>query len=419
MKKETSKIVCTLMLAFLGFGTYAQTDETSAVIEDKTEKTGPADGYRRWTLDANIGFNKAFGPYASGYGGPQLIGLFHGDIGVRYMPNPYFGVKALFGHETFSNSRSGAEYSTNYERLSFLGMVNLGRICSFEDWTKTIGLFMHLGPGGSFMTGTRANGVRGRDLMVHLQLGFTPTFKINEKVAINADLTVVGNLLQGNTFDFQGASSISGFGGYFMTMSAGVAINIGGGDKNMDWKERESGMAGLVDSLAMELANLKYQVDNTDRDVQGIENNMKDDDNDGVANYLDTEANTPEEAMVNTKGEEIVMPKMNDLMENTDKTKNESMFYTVQLGVFSKMIPEKYWRSIAPIYSLKIEDGTSRYFSGIFHSTEEAFKKLDEARAKGMGDAFVTAYYKGKRITVTEADILRAAQGPSILRKKP
>ena len=107
---------------------------------------------------------------------------------------------------------------------------------------------------------------------------------------------------------------------------------------------------------------MKTRVDGVDEDINSIEENMQDDDNDGVANYLDIEPDTKEGAMVNTKGEEMIMPEVDDLM----KGNGEGLFFTVQLGVFTKMIPEKYWRNISPMYSLLIEDGSNRYFSGDF-----------------------------------------------------
>ncbi len=199
-----------------------------------------------------------------------------------------------------------------------------------------------------------------------------------------------------------------------MTMTAGVSDNFGKGTKNILWKEEGAELEARIDALEAEIENMKTRMDGVDEDINGIEENMEDEDNDGVANYLDVEPGTPEGAVVNTKGEEVIMPDVDDLMDG----EAEGLFFTVQLGVFSKMIPEKYWRNISPMYSLKIEDGSNRYFSGIYHNVGEATEKLNEAKEKGIKDAFITAYYKGQRITVAEAELILSTNGPEILRPK-
>lgn len=415
MKQAKIKLASIFMATAMVFGAFGQDDMSDAA---KPEKTGPADGYNKAYLDINVGFNKPFSPFSAGTDG-QIIGLFHADLGFRYMPNPKFGVRATLRHESFKNASSLSEFSTIHESITFEGILNFGAICNFEEWTKVLGLHLHAGPGIAYMSGTTTAGNRGRDLMGHIQFGVTPRFKLNEKLAINTDLTFVGNMLQGRTFDFKSNNPYgNGFNGYMATATVGVSVTLGKGDKSVDWKPEASGLQEKLDSLEAVVYDMQTEMQRIDDDVRNVEENMKDDDNDGVANYLDLEPNTPEEAIVNTHGQEIITPEVEDLMGKPE-TPEQGLFFTVQLGVFSTMIPEKYWRNIAPMYSLKIEDGTNRYFSGIFHSVEEAEAKLKEARDKGIIDAFITAYYKGKRITVAEAEMMLSQHGNEILREKP
>jgi len=389
---------------------YAQ-EETQST-EGASE--APVNDYNRKALDFGLGVNKPFVVFTPGYS-TGLVNLFHIELGYRYMLNPKFGLRVGFAHETFRNRKSSDnEFVTNFERLNFEVMLNIARICNFEDFTQKVGVFLHGGVGLSGMFGTTALDAKRRDFMGNVMLGVTPKYKLSERMSLTGDLSMVGNVKGTSAFDMKTNASTSGFGSYFITMSVGMSYSLGKGTKNMEWKGEGAEMEAKMDSLRAELESLKGRVDGVDTDVQTIENNMKDDDSDGVANYLDIEPNTKEGAVVNTKGQEVIMPKVDNLMEEKD----QGLFYTVQLGVFSKMIPEKYWRNIAPMYRLTIEDGTNRYFTGVFHSVEEATAKLAEAKSKGIEDAFITAYYKGKRITVAEADLLLSTQGPGILRPK-
>ena len=46
-----------------------------------------------------------------------------------------------------------------------------------------------------------------------------------------------------------------------------------------------------------------------------------------------------------------------------------------------------------------------------------AVAKRDEVRKMGIADAFITAYYNGKRLTLSEADLLLKEKGAGILAK--
>ena len=68
---------------------------------------------------------------------------------------------------------------------------------------------------------------------------------------------------------------------------------------------------------------------------------------------------------------------------------------------------------------LNIGDGTTRYFTGILYSFDEARPKLAAAKGNGLVDSFITAYYKGKRITIAEVDFILSTRGQEALRPEP
>ncbi len=84
----------------------------------------------------------------------------------------------------------------------------------------------------------------------------------------------------------------------------------------------------------------------------------------------------------------------------------KDLIYTVQIGVF-KIQPElSYFKGLFPVFEEKTPYGFIRYFTGTFASLEKATTEKDKIVSLGINDAFVTAYYNGKRISLTEASKL-------------
>ena len=80
----------------------------------------------------------------------------------------------------------------------------------------------------------------------------------------------------------------------------------------------------------------------------------------------------------------------------------EGVYYTVQIGVFSKPLPKREFDKYQPLNVKVLSNGLIRYNSGVFKDAVDA-NQLKEQISKSIGDAFVTAYYNGKRISLAEA----------------
>ncbi len=93
----------------------------------------------------------------------------------------------------------------------------------------------------------------------------------------------------------------------------------------------------------------------------------------------------------------------------------EGLFFTVQVGVYSKPVSSKELFSVSPLNSELTQVGKVRYTTGIYNNIIAASVRKDEIRQLGIQDAFVTAYHNGKRISIQEAsDILRSG-GANVL----
>lgn len=118
------------------------------------------------------------------------------------------------------------------------------------------------------------------------------------------------------------------------------------------------------------------------------------------------------------------MPAVTDYYKNTPNavaaTQVETikgLFFTVQVGVYSKPVAAKNMYNISSLNSELTESKKIRYTSGRFNSMMAAVEKRAEAKNLGIKDAFITAYYNGRRITLSEADRLLKENGASILAK--
>lgn len=89
------------------------------------------------------------------------------------------------------------------------------------------------------------------------------------------------------------------------------------------------------------------------------------------------------------------------------------LFYTVQVGVYSQQVSSAKLHNIQPLYAESMPNGNIRYNTGIYNSVSKANEARNIVVNAGIKDAFVTAYYQGKRISLNEAATL-SAQGNTV-----
>jgi hypothetical protein len=93
----------------------------------------------------------------------------------------------------------------------------------------------------------------------------------------------------------------------------------------------------------------------------------------------------------------------------------DGLFYTVQVGVYSKPVTSSSLFDISPLNSDLLSNGLIKYSSGIFDDIKVAEQWKENVKAKGVSDAFVTAYNNGKRISLDEAERILEGGGDKVL----
>ncbi len=82
----------------------------------------------------------------------------------------------------------------------------------------------------------------------------------------------------------------------------------------------------------------------------------------------------------------------------------EGLVFKVQIGAFVAPVPLNAFKGLSPLTAEKLETSKYyRYFVGMFYSEAAAILVRDFIRPMGYKDAFVVAFYNGKRIPLYEA----------------
>lgn len=126
-----------------------------------------------------------------------------------------------------------------------------------------------------------------------------------------------------------------------------------------------------------------------------------------VNNAATTETNPATSVVTNPN---IPVNNSNSQLTTPPNTQNIAtvggLFYTVQIGVYSQIVSSAKLYNIQPLYTETAPNGNFRYNTGIYNNVPRAIEAKNMIVDVGIKDAFVTAYYNGKRISLPEADKL-------------
>ena len=248
--------------------------------------------YNQWSVEAEAGVHKPASPFSPGYY-TSTPSLWQGGLGVRYMMNEKFGIKLDAGYNSIENHDDSRAFETKYFRTSLQGVVNMGSVLNFKSWTNTFNLLAHGGMGYSVNTPKSPNDFEKGDQMLNLIVGLTPQIKLTNNIALTGDLSMVNHIRQSVNWDGTQATNSPGLNGKNMLVNASVGLTFYLGNKaiHADWYSEEDVIMSKLDSL--------------DQRLSKVETDMNDNDNDGIANYLDQEPNTVANAAVDSKGRAV------------------------------------------------------------------------------------------------------------------
>jgi len=346
----------------------------------------PVERYNRFALDAQFGLNHAVNPLASGVT-MNNFSMFHVGLGGRYMLNSKFGLRLGLNYDQLTGTDGQNDFNTDYYRTSLEGVINLGNLLSFDQWTHCFGLLFHAGMGYSVSDSRNVD--LGPDHMMNVVGGLTPQFRIGDRMNLYLDASMISNANQDFTYDYtERLTDVRGFAGNLYQYSVGVQFNFGPHKRYADWVPGGDRMSDLRNR------------------VEELERGQMDDDADGVVNHIDLEPNTPYGAMVDTKGREIIWYTV--YQEINDPAISEGYFryvntYDVLFDTDKSDLSPRYNRMLDnlaiaminnPKYSLKLvghadDRGESSYNMELSRKRAEAVKSY--LVSKGVAENRITA----------------------------
>ncbi len=239
------KVVMTLALALALTGVSAQTENNNS--------------FNKWSVELGAGFNKPQRPFSDGYY-TNTVSPWTGDLGVRYMFNNKFGLKADFGYNSLTAKGSSIDFDSKYYRVDLQAVANLGRIMNFETWTNTIGLLGHAGFGYGQL---RNDNFKGADEVGNSIAGVTGQIRLSNRLALTGDFSTILNASQDRTFDGAYVPGNRGFSGILFNGTVGLNVYLGKNTKHADWVVTE-GNNNYADLTALEnkVSDLEEQIKN-------------------------------------------------------------------------------------------------------------------------------------------------------------
>ncbi len=303
-----------LPAAFFALAFYGQAQEAQEeIVEIGSKEPYAASAYNKWSAEVNVGGTNALYNWNGGHYDSKFLGPWHADLGVRYMFNTKFGLKASAGYDQIKDAGDSKEFKSTQWRFNLEGVLNLGRILSFEDWTRSFSLLFHAGPGYAIF---QNDNIPEDDKMFNVMAGLTGQFKLSDRLALTADFTGMNNFKMRYTWN-----GLSRDADYITvtTVIPSQVVNdetIPGQTVTSQVKNPASDYLKHLNPLLNVSLGLTYYIgnkqhadwyldDSLKERVDNIEEMLKDDDDDGVPNYLDQEPNSAPGAVVDTKGRTI------------------------------------------------------------------------------------------------------------------
>lgn len=232
-----------------------------------------AQEYNKWSIDVNAGVHKPTMGVGVGHR-TTTPSFWTANAGVRYMLNNKFGIRLAGGYDDFKNAEKTPDFASKLWNVNLQGVVNVGRVLSFENWTRDLGLLLHSGFGYGRLSSDKMNDA---DQIGFLTVGVTPQLRLSNRITLLGDGSVYFNARQQKSFDTNSNNaSRRGIQGTNFTVTLGLQVALGKHSVHADWYATPNMEKELSERLLRaerELANLNERLANKAEKMIDTNNN--------------------------------------------------------------------------------------------------------------------------------------------------
>ncbi|PQJ80757.1 OmpA family protein [Polaribacter porphyrae] len=226
-----------------------------------------AQEYNKWSLDFGLGVHDVIYPLSPGLR-TSSPGFGQVNLGIRHMFNDKFGLRLGLGYQEFSEADGTQAFKSNYYRTSIEAVVNAGNILKFGNWTERFNLLMYGGTGFSMLKVISPTAVD--DPMLNFIFGFTPQYKLSNRISLFADVSTIFHHFQHNTYDGAISPGLKQTNVSLYNISLGVNVSLGNKRANADFWREELEDDALIDT---ELESLKNRLATAEKEIAALKDN--------------------------------------------------------------------------------------------------------------------------------------------------
>ncbi|SDS31616.1 OmpA-OmpF porin, OOP family [Polaribacter sp. KT25b] len=344
--------------------------------------------YNKWSIDLGGGVTRIINPLSDGYRS-NSFDPGQANFGVRYMFNEKFGLRLGVGYNEFKEGSGSLPYKANYYRTNLEGVVNAGNLFKFSSWTKKFNFLFHAGFGLSNLN--TITPIDNSESIFNIMIGFTPQYKLSNRVSLFLDFSTIMHDNQDITFDgaanTRNADNITAS---IFNTSIGVSVSLGKKKENADFLPDEEVYVNN------ELSEIKERLDKAETEISDLKVRKADINKEELIYELDTryllkgESNSKYASKVTSSNVDFIRELLNsgyiNVYFNTNKT-------TIQEGSLNSVNYLKQFMIDNPTVSAQL--------IGFADETGNADQnlQLSENRAKSVFEILVAAGINANRLS--------------------
>jgi len=424
MKKVSSLLIALFLYSAVAFAQPSNTYRTDDKQGDSTAVEKQK--YNTWEAALFVGMQNYYGDLADHnfFPGGSKSGKFNWNAGlkVKYNYNRYFGFQGNFNYGKMASQLSTSKVSFEGSAMDFdLGVFfNLTTLFGPKNYNKRLFWDISLNLGGSkyntesFSASDSSLGTMD-DFTGLIGIGTSVVYRLSDKIDLGLDFRInnvghdlIDNVSKGKANDLYGHLALT------------LGYTFGKQAEAYKWNPMEDELKELWDAVNKNSDG----IDSLDKRVSKLEayhgksaeEELPDDDNDGVPNEFDQSPNTPEGTMVNFQG--IPIPVQDTTINNNGdgSAAPGSILGSVFFNYNRSSVSRSDYKKLASVAQyLNSHDDANVQIVG--HTDAKGSDEYNEKLSKKRSDAVVKILTEGFGINSSRLEVVAKGKKTTLSEK--